>query len=316
MEITLPLALFVLGFIFLVKGADYLVKGAAAIARIFRVSNWFIGAVIVSIGTSIPEFSVSIASAFTGKNVGIATVIGSNVFNILIVLGIVALFQSIALRRDWVVKDLTYYIVAAILTSVFVFTDLHVLQSSSVILRWEGAAMVLLLLIWMRSMLRRRTEIEQESDAEVVTVFIALVLVLAGLLGVFLGGKWVVDGAVIIAALLNIEPAIIGFTVVALGTSLPELVVSLVAIKQGAVSIAVGNVVGSSIFNLLGVLGVTALIRPILVLPDVRPDILITVAVGVLLYVIMYVGKRYTLSLPEGVLFIVLYAGYLIYLFL
>ena len=139
-------------------------------------------------------------------------------------------------------------------------------------------------------------------------------MVVLGIVGVFIGGQWVVDGAVTVALLLGAEPAFVGLTIIAIGTSLPELTVSLVALSRGSTSIAIGNILGSSIFSFLGVLGITALINPIVVLPGIQFDIFVVLTAAVLFFTLMLVGRRYMLSRAEGVLFLVLYFSYIIFL--
>lgn len=316
MEIFNSLALFTIGFFILVKGAQILVRGAVSVANIFKVSTWFIGSVIVSIGTSIPELSINLASTFTNNDVGIATVIGSNIFNVFFVLGFMAIFTPIIMRKSWVTRDLPVFIVITLITSAFIIFPVLGDRALNGISQVEGAVLVGILLAWLLGMFMRSDVREETFDFEVVTLFTALVLVIFGVIGVFVGGRWVVDGAITLATLFSVSPAIIGLTVVALGTSLPEFVVSVVALSKGSLGIAVGNIIGSSIFNFLGVLGVTALIRPITVFEPLSFDITFVIITAFLWFALMFIGKKYTLSRWEGLLFVLLYVLYIISIFI
>lgn len=315
MEVFNSLVLFALGFFVLIKGAQILVHGAVAIANIFRVSTWFIGTVLVSIGTSVPELSINVASVFSDNDIGIATIIGSNIFNVLFVLGFMAVFTPIVMRRSWVVNDLLVFILVTLLASLFILFPILGDSTFYGISRMEAGVFIGVLIMWLIQMFRRSSGDEEKADFGVITAFTAALMIAGGIIGVFLGGRWVVDGAVVIAKLVGVSPAVIGFTLVALGTSLPELVVSVVALSKGTVGIAAGNIVGSSIFNLLGVLGVTALIRPVPIFEPLMFDIVFVVLAALLWYVLMFVGRRYTLARWEGTLFLILYGYYVVSLF-
>ena len=313
MEVVNSLILFVLGFYILIKGAQLLIRGAVSLARVFKVSNWFIGAFVVSVGTSVPELSINIASTFTGNNIGLATIIGSNTFNIFVILGLSAIFYPIVMRREWVVKDAFFNIVFIFIATIMILFSV-VGDSFNGISQGEGLILLSIYFIWIWFLFHRKSGVDEETDIEVVTLFTAFIMVVLGIVGVFFGGQWVVDGAVVIALLLGIEPSFVGLTIVAIGTSLPELTVSLVALSKRSTSIAIGNILGSSIFSFLGVLGVTALINPIVVLPGIQFDIFVVLTAAVLFFTLVLVGRRYTLTRMEGVLFLTLYFSYIIFL--
>jgi cation:H+ antiporter len=316
MELFNSLVLFGLGFFVLIKGAQILVHGAVATANVFKVSTWFIGAVIVSIGTSIPEFSINVASVFGGNDVGIATILGSNIFNVLMVLGIMSIFSPIIMRRSWVLRDLLTFVFITAIACVAILFPL--LGDSDVygITRPEALLLLGIFLIWLIQMIRRWDEAHENLDFEVVTLFTASVYIVGGVIGVFVGGNWVVDGAVLISEIFGVSPATIGFTVVALGTSLPELAVSTVALAKKSYGIAVGNIVGSSVFNLLGVLGTTGLIREITVIEgSLAFDVSFVMFSALLWFVFMFIGKNYTLGRGEGAIFVVFYIVFIISLF-
>ena len=316
MEVATVLVLFALGFFILVKGAQVLVHGAVTVANIFKVSTWFIGAVIVSIGTSIPEFSINLASVFSNNDVGIATILGSNIFNVLMVLGIMAIVSPVIMQRSWIMRDLVTFIFITLGASAFILLPIFGPKDFYGITSIEAMVLTGVFIVWLANMIRSWDEAQENLDFEVVTVFTAIMMIIGGLLGVFIGGNWVVDGAVLIATIIGVSPSTIGFTVVALGTSLPELVVSLVALKKGTFGIAVGNIVGSSIFNLLGVLGITGMIQAI---PITEGSILIDVGfvvfAALLWLLFMFTGKKYTISKTEGYLFVLLYIIFITSLF-
>jgi len=311
MELFTTVLLFFVGFFILVRGAQILIKGATSVASLFNVSKWFIGLVIIGIGTSIPEFSINIASALNGNIIGLETIVGSSTFNILFILGLSAFFYPLTLKKVWISRDIVIDL-AAILLVVTVVT-LPILGSSFFlgISQAEGLLLAGLLIFWMGFMFMQKATVDSGVDVKVFTLFTSIIMILAGIVGVFLGGRWVVGGAEAIAVVAGISPALIALTVVAIGTSLPELVVSLVALFKKETGIAIGNIIGSNIFNFLGILGITALIRPIVVPEMFRFDILISLGAVFILFVLALVGKRYMLSRPEGIFMILLYLLYL-----
>lgn len=317
MPVAITLILFIFGFFVLIKGAQYLIRGATSLARLFGLAPWFIGVVIVGIGTSIPEFSINIASVFSGNNVGLAAIIGSNTFNILVILGLAALIAPITFRQDWIRYDLPLNMMAVLLVSVFIL--LPVMGSTEVvgISRAEGVVLVILLMVWIFFMLKRKPLHEHNADVEVFSWFTSFVFVIAGLVGVFLGGQWIVAGAESIATLIGISPALVGFTVVAIGTSVPELAVTIVAATKRQTSIAVGNIIGSNIFDFLGILGITALMKPAPVREALQFDIFATFGATIVLFLsVLFIGSRYTIGRKEGAMFIGLYLAYFAFLFI
>ena len=310
------LILFGVGFYVLIKGANVLIRGAASIAKIFGLSAWFIGMVIVGIGTSIPEFSINVASVFDGSSVGLATIIGSNTFNTLFILGLAALVAPLTFRREWIVRDLPLNIIAVLVATAAILLPVFGGEIHG-ISRLEGLVLTVLLFGWLFFMLHRRGTSDDGADTEVFSWTASLIFIFAGLVGVFIGGKWVIDGAVTIATLAGVSPAFVGFTAVAIGTSMPELVVSLVAAWKKQTSLAVGNVIGSNIFDFLGILGITALIRPVAVLESIKFDIFATLGATLLLLLsALYIGKRFTLTRTEGCIFVFLYLVYFGFLFI
>jgi len=312
MEIIISLILFFTGFYILIKGAKILVDGAISIARIFNISNWFTGVVIVGIGTSIPEFSINIASVFNNSPVGISAIIGSNTFNILFILGVSALFCPISMKKEWVIKDFLFNIIAVVVSAVVIIFPLFGKSGFLGVERIEALFLLTLFIGWSLYMFNRKIDDEKNVDYKIFSAFSSFVMIMVGFIGVFVGGHWVVDGAETIAVFFNASPALIGLTIVAAGTSLPELTVSMVALFKRRTEIAVGNIIGSNIFDFLGILGITALFRPIVVPSSAQFDIFATLGSVFLLFALTFIGRKYILSRIEGLIFII---GYILYLF-
>ena len=311
------LLLFIIGFIILVTGARLLVKGAISIARILKISTWVIGIAIVGIGTSIPELAISISSTLAGNNVGLGAIIGGNTFNLLMILGLIAFFSPIYVQREWY-KDI-FINVGAVLTAVLVI--LFPLFGNNFggdfvgITQVEGGVLLALFFVWFVSMLKRDVVEDDGIDYQIFTTFASSIMIGVGIIGVFVGGRWVVSGAEAIALFFSVPPAVIGLTIVGIGTSLPELVVSLVAVINGQRGIAVGNIIGSNVFGFLGILGITGLVKPLPVLESIQSDAFIAVLVAVVVAVlIMFVGKRGMLSRAEGIFLILSYIAYLFFI--
>lgn len=310
------LILFVIGFFILITGARFLVKGAISVARLLKISSWVIGVAIVGIGTSIPELAINISSTLAGNNVGLGTIIGSNTFNLLMILGMVAFFSPIYVKPEWY-KDVFINILVVITASAIVLFPLLGDPTFEGLTRAEGGLLFTLFILWLFMMLKRKGIEDDGIDYQVLTLFSSTVFIIAGIVGVFIGGQWVVEGAETIATIFSIQPAIIGLTLVAIGTSLPELTVSLVALVQKRKGIAIGNIIGSNIFDFLGILGITALIKPLPVLERVQFDTFATIGASFLVaFLIFILGKRGILSRSEGVILMLSYVAYLTFIIL
>lgn len=311
------MALFVLGFYVLIKGADILIDGASAIARKARVSEWLIGLTIVGIGTSIPEFSVTLFSSLSGETpIGLGAIIGSNTANILFILGVAALLYPLRLKEQWVRRDLPWNIAAVFaVTAAVSFFD----GGTGVgISRIEGAALLALFAIWLLGAIKngRNVQDEEMKSGRLIALPLSIVMILAGVIGVVFGGNWVVDSAAAIAGTLGLSQTFIGLTIVGLGTSFPELAVTFAAAWKKRVGMAVGNIVGSNIFDFLGILGLTAMIRPISFMEAMRFDIMVTVLAATALLAAVYIGERYTVKRWQGAILAFAYGAYILRIFL
>lgn len=307
--------LFIVGFYFLIKGADWLVDGAASIAKKFKVSNIVIGLTIVSFGTSAPELIVNLIASFQGNSdLAIANIVGSNIANILLILGVSAAIFPLAVKHGTIFKEIPFSLLGAVILWVLA-NDMLVDQASfSALTRIDGVVLLAFFIIFLYySFGIAKVEGEGEEVKEMPT-WQSVLMIIGGMLGLALGGQWIVDGAVSIAIRFGMSEALIGLTIVAIGTSLPELAASAVAAYKHKADIAIGNVIGSNVFNVFWILGVSSLIRPIAFSPVLNMDIYFLVAITCVLFLFMFVGKKHILQRWQGVAFIVIYAFYIIYL--
>ncbi len=309
--------LLVIGFICLVKGADFFVSGSSAIAKHFRIPSFIIGLTIVALGTSMPEAAVSITAALKGANgIAVGNVLGSNIFNLLIVLGFSALIKKCPVSKDTLRFEYPLSIIAAavLLPMFFIGTSSELILS-----RIDGLILICIFVIFIivtaRSALAARNNIQETETVEEkpnISLTKNFLVSVIGIAGIIIGGDVVVDCATEIAASFGIDETLIGLTIVAMGTSLPELVTSVVAAFKGETDIAVGNVIGSNIFNLLFVLGSSAFIHPITVTVYSVYDTIILIAVSFIALVPMATKKELTKA--PGALFVIIYAAYLAYI--
>ncbi len=301
-----------LGLVFIVKGADFLVEGASSLAKKLKISEMVIGLTIVAFGTSLPELIVNIFASIQGKNeIVFGNIIGSNIFNILLILGISGLIYPLKYQKNTIWKEIPFIILGIVL--LFFFTNNNgVFKEQNNINRLEGILFIGLFLIFLLYVLRI-SKIKIESNIEIkekkqITITIYIIL---GLTGLFFGGKWVVENAVIIAKNLGVSNKLIALTIVSAGTSLPELATSAVAAYKKKSDIAIGNIVGSNIFNIFMILGVSALIKPITFNFVFNHDIFILFIACIFLFVTNFTGKKKILDRWEAFLFLMIYIGYI-----
>lgn len=310
--------LFILGFVFLVKGADFLVEGSSSLAKKLGVSSLVVGLTVVAFGTSMPEFVVSVLSSFSGfTDVAIGNVVGSNIANILFILGLTTLIYPLKAQLSTIWREIPFSLMAAIILFT-VSNDLIIDKMGfSSITRIDGILMFfffILFLYYVYTMARERgSRIEKEKlDIKKHKNHEIVFLILAGMGGLFLGGKWVVEGAVFVARNFGLSEFLISATMIAIGTSLPELVTSLVAAMKKEADIAIGGIVGSNIFNIFWILGVTSIISPIVLPAFVNFDMMFLMSSTILLFSFMFVGTRHSIDRWQGALLLALYAAYLI----
>lgn len=308
MEILLQCVLLVVGFVMLVKGADWFVDGAAGIADRFGVPQLVIGLTIVAMGTSAPEAAVSIAAALKGSaDITIGNIVGSNILNILIILGLTSVITAVAVAKSTIKIEIPFMLIITLLLLGMGYTGNIVGRGEGVIL-WIAFLAYLAYLFVMAK--KNKEEVAEESKK--MPLWKLILAAVIGLVLIVWGSDVTVDAATAIAKSLGLSERFIGLTIVALGTSLPELFTSVSAAIKGKADIAIGNIVGSNIFNILFVVGTAAFITPVVFAPNFVIDTLIAVAAGVLLWVCVCKTKK--LTRPAGVIMLVGYAAYFVYL--
>lgn len=300
--------LLLVGFVLLVKGADFFVEGSASLAKIMRIPSVIIGLTIVAMGTSAPETSVSINAALNGNNdIAVSNVIGSNIFNGLVVVGICAFLAGFRTNKDILKRDMPINIaVTAVLCVMLMDGTLNRIEG---ILLLCGMAAYLAYMIV--SALRSR---EAAEETKVVSLPRSLVFIAGGLAAVIFGGDLVVDKACVIATNFGVSQNFIGLTIIAIGTSLPELVTSIVATRKGDSGLALGNAIGSNLFNILFILGMSSVISPLTVLPESIIDAAILLVSAVVLLV--FARTKHSMSRGEGAVCVLMYIAYTVYLFI
>lgn len=306
------------GFVFLIKGADFLVDGASSIAKRMGISALVIGLTIVAFGTSAPELIVNIFASVKGNtDIAIGNILGSNITNILLILGISAVIFPLAVKHETVWREIPLSLLAVLIMAVMANDAFFGGGNFSGLTRVDGFVLIAFFAIF----LYYTFDIMRARAADVVEIPIrqyslphACLLVGFGLVGLTVGGKWIVDAAVALAKGLGVREALIGLTIVAVGTSLPELATSAVAAYKKNVDIAVGNIVGSNIFNIFWILGVSAVISPLPFSPLLMQDVLVTIIATALLFACMFIGKKRVLERWQGAGFIALYVAYVVFL--
>lgn len=293
--------LLIIGFIVLIKGADMFVESASEIAKKIKIPDIIIGMTIVAMGTSAPEFSVSLQSSIAGmSDISIANVVGSNIFNLLVVLGVSALFSKLKITKY---KDVLITLAISVLLTSFALNG----YLSAI----EGLILLGGFIIYIISMIKNKKETDENVETFNKNILLTIVLGVIGLGAIVYGGNLVVDSASKIATTLGMSQNLIGLTIVAIGTSLPELVTSVVATKKGKNDIAVGNVLGSNIFNMLLIIGASSVINPMNVSLYTFIDIIFITVTLIIFILLTY--KKQEVNKYNGLIFIIIYISYIIY---
>ncbi len=306
-SIVIQVVLLLVGFVFLIKGSDFFVDGASSIASILKVPTIIVGLTIVAFGTSAPEAAVSITSSLTGSNaMAVSNVIGSNLFNLLMVIGIAALLGDLLMEKSVLNKDLPFLVLISILLFVFIFLGGDI---SSI----EGIILLVILIGYVAYLIRGafKSGVTNYVDKPKLSLPKSIIFIIVGLAGIILGGGLVVNSASDIAIALGMSETLVGLTIVAIGTSLPELVTSITALKKGENQLVIGNVIGSNIFNILFVLGASSAISAIPISPNMLIDTLIMVAVTILCFIFGKTQDKY--DKKEGIVLIALFIAYMIF---
>lgn len=312
MEMLWAAVVLVAGFVLLIKGADFFVEGSSSVAKRLRVPSIIIGLTIVAMGTSLPECAVSLTASMSGQNaLAVSNVVGSNIFNLMVVCGFCAVFSSLPIDKNSLKKEFPFSISCALILLVMGYMGM-------VVGRVDGVILLVLFVAYIVSMVRAALKARaeganmEEEEYEILPVWKSVLFIVGGMIAIKFGGDFVVDGAVVIATGFGLSENLIGLTIVACGTSLPELVTSVVAARKNEVDMALGNVIGSNIFNILFVLGIAGALSPIAFIMENVIDIVILMAMSALVWILGWTKQK--IDRKEGIIMIVIYAVYLVYI--
>jgi cation:H+ antiporter len=303
--IILQVVLLIVGFVFLIKGSDFFVDGASSIASLLKIPTIIVGLTIVAFGTSAPEAAVSITSSLVGNNaMAVSNVIGSNLFNMLMVIGIAALLSNLLMEKSVLEKDLPFLVGITALWAIFIFIGWDINNI-------EGIILLIILLAYVYYLIRsaRKSKDANEVEKPKLSLPKSIIFIVVGLAGIIIGGDFVVDSASAIAMALGMSETLVGLTIVAIGTSLPELVTSITALRKGENQLVIGNVIGSNIFNILFVLGASSAISSIPLDPSMIIDVIFMIAVTILCFIFGKTQDKY--DKKEGIILIALFILYM-----
>ena len=311
--------LLVIGFIFLIKGADLFVDGASSIAKTLKIPSLIIGLTIVAFGTSAPEAAVSITGAFAGANdITVGNVVGSNIFNLLVVVGVAAFISPLNVKKSIIAKEFPFALLGAFVLIVLGLDSKYHNYTDNVLTRADGIMLLVLLGIFMYYLIElaltaRKEGKDQEDEEEIKSYPLpkSILLSIIGIVGIVIGGDLVVDSASNIALAWGMSQSLVGLTIVAVGTSLPELVTSIVAARKGESDIALGNVIGSNIFNIFFVLGISSFIHEITINSAVFLDMFIMMAASFITY--GFAASKRSINKKVGAFLVCLYVAYMIF---
>ena len=303
--ILIQVGLLLVGFICLIKGSDFFVDGASSIASLLKIPTIIVGLTIVALGTSAPEAAVSITSSLTGSNaMAVSNVIGSNLFNMMMVIGISALLSDLVMEKSVLEKDLPFLVGITLLWAIFIIIGWDITNI-------EGIILLIIMVVYISALVynTRKSGEAQEVEKPKLTLPKSIIFILVGIAGIVLGGDLVVDSASAIAIALGMSETLVGLTIVAMGTSLPELVTSITALKKGENQLVIGNVIGSNIFNILFVLGASSAISAIPLDSSMLIDVVFMLAVTVLCFIFGKTQEKY--DKREGVILVTLFIVYM-----
>jgi cation:H+ antiporter len=322
LELLLDTALIILGFILLIKGADFMVKGASSFAKRFNVSEIAIGLTIVAMGTSAPELVVNLVSGSQGlDDVVFGNLIGSNIFNLFLILGIAGTIRPLVVQSETVWKEIPFSMGLVIVLFILVNDSFFFgseTDSSGLI---DGLILLLLFVgfiyyVFYNVKKNNTPTLDIPNEIPIHSHWVTILLILGGLTGLVIGGKLVVDNAVDIARSFNLSEKLIGLTIIAAGTSLPELATSAVAAYRNRADIAIGNVIGSNIFNLTFILGINSVVTPLNFNTEMNFDFYVLIGGSILLFIFMFTLKSKKLDRWEAILFLLTFIAYMTYIFI
>ena len=303
--IGMQIVLLIVGFVLLIKGSDFFVDGSSNIASILKIPTLIVGLTIVAFGTSAPEAAVSITSSLTGNNaLAVRNIIGSNLFNMMLIVGLCALLNELKIGRDVIKIDLPFLVIITAILSAIIFIGWNISQIEGIIL--------LIIIIAYISFLVYNAKKSKESEIvekPKMSLLRSVIYIVLGIAAIAIGGDLVVDSASYIAIAFGMSETLVGLTIVAMGTSLPELVTSLTALKKDENQLVIGNVIGSCIFNILFVLGASSAISPIAINPNMVVDIMLMLVVTILFYIFGKTQDKY--DKKEGAILVGLFIIYM-----
>ena len=309
---------FLFGFVILIKGADFLVLGSTSLGKRFGLSDLVIGLTVVSFGTSTPELLVNLVSSVNGSaEIAIGNVMGSNIANILLILGVSAAIYPLPITRNTYFIEIPFSLTATLLVGFLANATISSATGPLIIGRIDGLILLFFFFLFLGFVYistKEKKEKRFEKEYKTIAISMSVGYVILGILGLYFGGNWVVNGAVHYAQFFNVSESLVGLTIISVGTSLPELVTSALASFKKNTDIAVGNVVGSNIFNMLWILGLSAIVKPLPFNTISNIDIMMIVAASTMLLVAVVIGKTPRISKWEGYVFIIIYIIYIYYL--
>ncbi|MBN2880569.1 calcium/sodium antiporter [Candidatus Woesearchaeota archaeon] len=303
----LSIILLIVGLAALIKSADFLVDGSSSLAKKLNISNMVIGLTIVAFGTSMPELVVNVISAFNNTpQIALGNIIGSNIANLLLVLGITGLIAVIKVKHESVWKEIPFALLASI--------SLIALSKKGFLLREDGIILLCFFAIFLYYILETAKKDKSTEKIQSLTLRKDIILILVGSAGLFLGGKLTVENASIIAKGLGLSEFLISATVIAIGTSLPELITSIIAARKKEIDIAVGNIIGSNIFNTFWIIGITAIIKPFKIQNFMMTDMGFSAIMTAILFLSMFVGRKHEFQKRKAAIFVLAYIGYITFI--
>ena len=320
---ALVLVFLVIGFVLLIKGADFFVEGSSSVAKRLHVPSIIIGLTIVAMGTSLPETAVSVSASLAGNNeLAVSNVVGSNIFNLMVVIGVCAILATVKVARETIRRDIPLSLICAGLLMLLGIVGLGD-KTGMTLGHLDGVLFIVLFACYIIYMVRtamkaskegKKVEIEGGSDEEIklVSVPMSILFIIGGAIAIAVGGDVTVDAASRIASDLGMSQTLIGLTIVSIGTSLPELVTSIVAARKNEVDMALGNAIGSNIFNILMVLGIASAISPISIITENIIDLCVLIVFTICAWI--FAGTKKKIGRAEGLCMVALYAAYAVYI--
>ena len=321
MELVKSIIILVIGFALLMKGADYFVEGSSSVAKRLYIPSMIIGMTIVAMGTSLPECAVSVTASLAGNNtLAVSNVVGSNIFNLMVVCGACALFAPLTIKKDTLVKEFPLSIICSVLLIALGYVGMKLGHI-------DGMVFLILFagyLVWMINSVKKARAVHKEDELmkesgeyvedeiRIIPMWKSILFIVGGMIAIKFGGDFVVDSASDIALSFGLSQTLIGLTIVALGTSLPELVTSIVAARKNEVDMALGNAIGSNVFNILMVLGIASAISPISLITENIIDLCVLIVFTVCVWI--FAGTKKKIGKIEGFAMVALYAIYAVYI--